>query len=395
MTITLLLDLDDTLLDTNMEAFAPAYFRALSAALAADVAPETMLPALMGGTRAMMVNTDPAQTLRQVFDAFFYPTLGLERTNLQDRIDLFYDQDFPALQHVTRPRPQAVDFVEWAFAAGHRPVVATNPLFPLKAVHHRMRWAGIPPEKYRFALVSSYETFHFTKETIAYFPELLAQLGWPDEPAVMIGNDLAMDLLPARKAGLPVFWLGEGQDESHPDIPRGSFSDLRAWLEAADPDQLQPAFQTPESIVSLLRSTPAALATLTAGLPPKAWLERPAPGEWCLTEILCHLRDVETETNLARIRKVLQEDNPFLPSVVSDKWGEERNYAGQDGPAALREFTEARKQSLALLEGTGEVWSRTARHAIFGPTALQELVSIVGGHDRAHIQQVRAAIRQE
>jgi FMN phosphatase YigB (HAD superfamily) len=394
MTITLLLDLDDTLLDTNMDAFAPAYFKALSTALASDVAPEVMLPALMGGTQAMMVNTDPALSLRQVFDAYFYPKLGLDRADLQEKIDLFYDRDFPALQTVTRARPEAVQFVEWAFAAGHRVVVATNPLFPLKAIHHRMRWAGVPPEKYDFALVSSYETFHFTKETVAYFPELLAQLGWPEEPAVMIGNDPDMDLLPAQKAGLPVFWVSQGADGGHPDIPRGSFADLRAWLEAANPEEIQPVFHTSGSLLSLLRSTPAALATLTASLPPESWLERPAPGEWCLTEIVCHLRDVELETNLPRIRKVLEEENPFLPGVVSDKWVEERNSAAQDGHTALFEFTEARKQALALLEEQSN-WSRTARHAIFGPTTLQELVRIIAGHVQAHVQQVCATLRRD
>ena len=67
MPITLLLDLDDTLLDTNMDAFIPAYFQALSGMLADLVAPEVMLPALTGGTKAMLTNLDPALTLREVF----------------------------------------------------------------------------------------------------------------------------------------------------------------------------------------------------------------------------------------------------------------------------------------------------------------------------------------
>ncbi len=87
---TLLLDLDDTLLDTNMAAFGPAYFAALSSALAEDVSPEIMLPALTGGTRAMMENQDPARTLREVFDAHFYPRLGLDQDILSGKIDKFY-----------------------------------------------------------------------------------------------------------------------------------------------------------------------------------------------------------------------------------------------------------------------------------------------------------------
>ena len=37
MSLTLLLDLDDTLLDTNLDAFMPAYFQALSQHLANHV----------------------------------------------------------------------------------------------------------------------------------------------------------------------------------------------------------------------------------------------------------------------------------------------------------------------------------------------------------------------
>ena len=40
MPITLLLDLDDTLLESNMDVFIPAYFQALSSALADKVSPD-------------------------------------------------------------------------------------------------------------------------------------------------------------------------------------------------------------------------------------------------------------------------------------------------------------------------------------------------------------------
>jgi hypothetical protein len=34
-----------------------------------------------------------------------------------------------------------------------------------------------------------------------------------------------------------------------------------------------------------------------------------------------------------------------------------------------------------------------ARHAIFGPTHLSELVNIIAGHDILHVQQVYAALQ--
>ncbi len=389
MPVTLLLDLDDTLLDTNMDAFIPAYFKALSAALADLVSPDVMLPALMGGTQAMMLNTDPAFYLREIFDAYFFPKLGLDRSALQARIDRFYEEIFPSLGPLTHPVPEAIQLVDWAFDQGYRVAIATNPLFPLRAIQHRLSWAGLPIEKYPFDLVSSYETFHFTKETVAYYPEVMAQLGWPDGSVVMVGDDIEREVKPTQAAGLPVFWVRKSETASEfPSIPQGRLNTFRAWLEGCDPATLKQTFETPASMLACLRSTPAGLATLTAPLSPQAWLRPPAEGEWCMAEIICHIRDVEREVNLPRLRKVLAEENPFLPGVVTDVWVKERNSAREDGRQALAEFLAARKETLALLEGLQAEWLRPARHAIFGPTTLKELVGFIAGHDRAHIQQV-------
>ena len=104
---------------------------------------------------------------------------------------------------------------------------------------------------------------------------------------------------------------------------------------------------------------------------------------------VCHLRDVDQEVNLARIRRVLQENDPFLSGKDTDPWADERNYICQDGPQALHEFTAARLKLLDLLEAASpQDWERTARHAILGPTPLQELVGIIAEHDRLHIRQV-------
>jgi FMN phosphatase YigB (HAD superfamily) len=390
MPITLLLDLDDTLLNTNMDTFIPAYYRGLAAALADKVAPEVMIPALMSATKAMMQNLDPALTLREVFDAHFFPSLALDRSALQERIDHFYDDVFPKLGSLTSPIPEAVRLVEWAFEQGHRVVIATNPLFPLKAIQHRLRWAGLPPDKYPFAMVTSYETFHFTKETVAYYPEMLAQLGWPDDPAVMVGDDMEREVKPTQAAGLPVYWVrNNGGGLAEPiGVPQGTLESFRGWLENAAPEALKVAFDSPQALLANLRSTPAALASLTSSLPLESWRRFPAQGEWCLTEIICHLRDVECEVNLPRLQKVLVEQNPFVVGETTDVWVKERKCAEQDGPQVLVEFTAARKQTLELLDGLTVEWSRPARHALFGPTTLQELVGFMARHDRAHVQQV-------
>jgi hypothetical protein len=50
--------------------------------------------------------------------------------------------------------------------------------------------------------------------------------------------------------------------------------------------------------------------------------------------------------------------------------------------------------SLKTLKGLNEeIWKRSARHAIFGPTDLLEVASFVADHDRLHVQQAWKTIK--
>ncbi len=144
-----------------------------------------------------------------------------------------------------------------------------------------------------------------------------------------------------------------------------------------------------------MRSTPAGLDGFCRSLDNFDWATRPLPDEWSLTEVLCHLRDVDQEVNLPRLRKVLAEQNPFLPGEDTDRWAEVRKYCFQDGLQALHQFIATRGELVSLLEKLeAQDWQRPARHAIFGPTHLHELVSIIAAHDRVHMGQVRGLLQQ-
>jgi FMN phosphatase YigB (HAD superfamily) len=92
--------------------------------------------------------------------------------------------------------------VDTAFEQGWQVVIATNPLFPRRAIEQRLSWAGLPLDRYPFQLIASYESFHFTKPHPAYFAEVLANLGWPTHTVAMVGNSLADDLIPAAELGI-------------------------------------------------------------------------------------------------------------------------------------------------------------------------------------------------
>jgi hypothetical protein len=91
---------------------------------------------------------------------------------------------------------------------------------------------------------------------------------------------------------------------------------------------------------------------------------------------------------------LLELDEPFIPARITAAWAEERDYNSQDFSQAIRDFTIARIKTTEFLSGLKEEWERKARHAIFGPTNLLELVKFMTEHDRLHIRQILSTIEQ-
>jgi FMN phosphatase YigB (HAD superfamily) len=391
MTLTILFDLDDTLLSNNMDNFLPHYLKALSQELA-PLPADKVIQYLMAGTQKMLDKHTPAETLEQVFDRTFYSGLGVEKQDLLGTIQHFYADVFPTLKYLTRQRPESIRLVEYAFERGFKVAIATKPLFPIMANLKRLEWAGLPADKYPYALVPSFEKFHFSKPELSFFAELLAQLGWPDQPALMIGDNLEDDIIPASQFGLPAFWITNLDmplpEIVHPLSRKGAIEDIIPWLEQIASAPFEFNLDNPTISMAILKSTPAAFDSLSLGLSRDGWKLRPAVGEWSLTEIICHLRDVELEQYLPRLKRALTENNPLLPIITTDRWAIERNYQEQSGPEASEAFLHARIDLLQLISDLApEAWQRKARHVSHGIMSFSSLVGLIARHDIAHLQQ--------
>jgi HAD superfamily hydrolase (TIGR01549 family) len=397
LTLTLLIDLDNTLLGNGMDTFIPAYLKSLGDYISKLVPSEEMIPVMLAATQKMFDNDNPAKTLKDVFDENFYSNLGLEEIEARDHFENFYAETFPKLRGITQYRPQAVEMVMTAISRGYQVGIATNPLFPRTAIIQRLEWAGLSPDEYPFCLIPAYESFHYAKPNPAFFAEFLGQMGWTKGPVVMVGDDLDHDVRGARGMGIPVFWI-TGDDlipsdgPSNPP-PQGGIEDVLPWIDSHELMDLEPDFSTPSALIAILRGIPGALNSILSNLSVEDYPQRPQPEEWSITEIACHLRDVESEVNLPRIKRVINEGNPFITGVDTDRWAGERDYHQQDGALALQDFVSSRREALALLNGLDlDGWDRPARHTIFGPTHLKELVSIIAGHDQLHITQVHQVL---
>lgn len=217
----ILFDLDDTLLGNNMEHFLPRYFALLGEYARPIFADRRqLLQELLHGTQAMIADLDPTRTNREKFWRTFTERTGLDQAEAEPFFNRFYEEEFPRLQAVTEQRPAARRVVRACFDRGLQVVIATNPLFPRRAIEHRLAWAGVPVTEFDFALVTSYENVHAAKPHAAYYREILARIGAEPETTLMVGDHWENDMAPAAGLGMRVFWIApEGAEP--PGTPAG------------------------------------------------------------------------------------------------------------------------------------------------------------------------------
>jgi hypothetical protein len=141
-----------------------------------------------------------------------------------------------------------------------------------------------------------------------------------------------------------------------------------------------------------LERLPAALHAMLDGLDPAASRVRPAPGEWAPVEIVCHLRDEETEDFGARVRAVLEEQDRFAP-IDPERWVEERHYRDERLGDVLADLCARRRASLeflATVDPAGLQGSITLKSG--GRLSGLDLVVAWAAHDRLHLSQLAATL---
>ena len=143
-----------------------------------------------------------------------------------------------------------------------------------------------------------------------------------------------------------------------------------------------------EEILKSLRASPVILGALVAGLDDEQIRRRPAPGEWAVIEVVAHVADVDERAH-TRLRRMLAEDNPFLPAFDQDALAVERGYIGMDLPEQVARYRQARAAHLADLAGLDRrQWQRSGRHEAAGDLTVQVYEAHVASEDVDHLAQI-------
>ena len=228
-----LFDLDGTLLPMDQNAFMKDYFGRLLRRLAPlGYTPEVFLASMHAGIAAMVKN-DGSRTGEE---AYWEAYTSVSHTDLGKELPIlenFYETEFDEVAASCGFTPKAAALVHSLQNRGIRVILATNPLFPRIATQKRIRWAGLTPEDFEF--YTTFENIGYCKPNPDYYREVLRRADLNAADCIMVGNDVAEDMMAGAKAGLRGFLLTDCLiNTPNADVnayPHGSFEELTAYIE--------------------------------------------------------------------------------------------------------------------------------------------------------------------
>lgn len=141
-------------------------------------------------------------------------------------------------------------------------------------------------------------------------------------------------------------------------------------------------------ILKTMKATPTVLRELTKHLDKTQASWRPAFKEWAVVEVVAHMADVD-ERALARLRRMLNEEHPMLPSFDPEALAEDRGYRDMDLTEEVQRYADSRRAHVDLLASlSADAWDRTGRHEVQGNTTVRLYETHVAAEDVDHLAQI-------
>lgn len=231
---TIIFDLDGTLLPLDMEKFAHAYFKEMGIAFHDMIDPKQLIDSIWKATDIMIDNLEP-RTNEEVFMEAFSKLIDGDLDVYKTRFDRFYDEGFLKVKETTSSLPIIKDTVNILKEKGYNVVIATNPMFPRKAIIHRIHWAGFSEED--FSYITCYENNHYCKPQIQFYEEVLRDIGKTPEECMMVGNDVEEDLV-AGKLGMDTYLITDNLLHRGSEICctyKGTYEDFYSFVQELKP----------------------------------------------------------------------------------------------------------------------------------------------------------------
>jgi hypothetical protein len=151
---------------------------------------------------------------------------------------------------------------------------------------------------------------------------------------------------------------------------------------------------TPAEIAELLDTSGQAFASTLQALPPDGASFHPAPGEWCVNEVVGHIIEAERRGFAGRIKIILGADEPELQTWDSSAVAKDRKDCERPPSQLREELLALRKASVSLIRSVKpEQLTRGGLHPEVGRLTLDELLHEWVHHDGNHLKQALSNVQ--
>lgn len=151
----------------------------------------------------------------------------------------------------------------------------------------------------------------------------------------------------------------------------------------------EPGTQGHLDLVEALRTLPHDVAAVVKGVTDREARTRPGESEWCMKEIVGHLRDA-SEIYHKRLYLMSTQTDPILEPYDPAELVQERRYIDRAMDEVLEEMEGHRAATVRLVTTlVNWNWARTGQHLEDGRMSIRQIVELMIDHEAEHLADLR------
>jgi uncharacterized damage-inducible protein DinB len=142
-------------------------------------------------------------------------------------------------------------------------------------------------------------------------------------------------------------------------------------------------------LVEPLRELPEVLEAELRGITEAEATRRTGEGQWCIKEIVGHLRDA-AEVYHKRLYMMSTQTDPILEPYDQEAVAREHGYMERGIDSLVAELRRYRSQTVELLTTlVNWNWARSGQHLEAGRMSIRQIVEHMVEHEAAHVADIR------
>jgi hypothetical protein len=144
--------------------------------------------------------------------------------------------------------------------------------------------------------------------------------------------------------------------------------------------------------VTMLSRTPNVLKGLVSDLES---VTQTLDEGWSVKDVVAHLVDAESIAFADRIRRIVEEDRPFIESIDPPARLDDGGYSERSLTELLDDLAERRSANLSVVEGLSpQQLSRSGEHDQAGEISLEQIIHQWAYHDLMHLKQIASLLQE-